>query len=62
MRKKKFKWKPYKQFLFVEDGSIDADDLAIELEKTNPKIKIIVYRQGSKIPDLIDIKKRGKHE
>lgn len=56
--KKKFKWKPYKKFLFIEDGSIDSDDLAIELEKTNPEIKIIVYRQGSRPPELISIKRR----
>ena len=58
--RKKFKWKPYKKFLFVEDGSVEWDDLHIELEKTNPEIKIVVYRQGSKIPDLIEIKGKNK--
>lgn len=58
--RKKFKYKPYKKFLFVEDGSIEWEELQIELEKTNPEIKLIVYRQGSKMPDLIDIKSKNK--
>ena len=56
--KKKFKWKPYKKFLFIEDGSIDSDSLELELVNTNPEIKIIFYRQGSRPPELINIKRR----
>ncbi|MDE6399133.1 MAG: hypothetical protein K2L51_07415 [Clostridiales bacterium] len=47
---------PYEKFLLIEDGSVDLDELKEELEKTNPEIKIIVYRQGSVRPLLVDIK------
>lgn len=50
----------YDKFLFIEDGSVDFDELKKELEKTNPEIKVIVYRQGSNMPQLVDIK--GKIE
>lgn len=58
--KKKFKWKPYKKFMFVEEGSIETNELILELEKTNPEIKVIVYRMGARQPELIDIKKKGE--
>lgn len=45
----------YKQFLFVEDGSVDIETLADELAEKNPAIKIVVYRQGSRIPELKDM-------
>lgn len=48
--------KPYKKFMFIEDGSVDIDDLIFEMERTNPEIKVIVYRQGSNRPELLDIK------
>ena len=38
-----------KQFLFVEDGSIDLN-LIEDLNESNPEIKVIVYRQGSHMP------------
>lgn len=44
-----------KKFLFVEDGSVDTDELGVQLEK-NPEIAIVVYRQGSLPPQLIDVK------
>nr|DAK85949.1 MAG TPA: hypothetical protein [Caudoviricetes sp.] len=47
-----------KKFLFVEDGSVDTDDLAAQLEN-NPEIAIVVYRQGSLPPQLVDIKNGG---
>lgn len=47
---------PYEKFLFIEDGSVDVLDLVEELSKTNPEIKVIVYRQGSIQPRLIEIK------
>ena len=43
------------RFLFVEDGSVDTDELSRQLEK-NPKIAIVVYRQGSMPPQLVDVK------
>lgn len=44
-----------KKFLFVEDGSVDTDELGRQLEK-NLEIAIVVYRQGSMPPQLIDVK------
>ena len=43
------------RFLFVEDGSVDTDELGRQLEK-NPEIAIVVYRQGSVPPQLVDVK------
>ena len=45
---------PKTKFLYVEDGSVDVDELASDLYMTNPEIKIVVYRQGSTIPVLSD--------
>ena len=45
---------PYKKFMFVEDGSVDIDYLIEELDTKNPDIKVIVYRQGSKPPFIIE--------
>lgn len=47
---------PYTKFLFVEDGSVDTDSLEKDLKKHNPEIKIVVYRQGALMPQLVDIK------
>lgn len=47
---------PYTKFLFVEDGSVDTDSLEKDLRKKNPEIKIVVYRQGAVMPQLVDIK------
>ena len=41
---------PKTKFLYVEDGSVDADELSEELYITNPEIKVIVYRQGGTPP------------
>ena len=38
-----------KKFLFIEDGSVDTDELGRRLEK-NPEIAIVIYRQGSMPP------------
>ena len=43
---------PKTKFLYVEDGSVDADALSDELYVTNPEIKVIVYRAGGAIPVL----------
>ena len=45
---------PIKKFMYIEDGSVDTDELIAELERTNPEIRVIVYRQGSQPPMLID--------
>lgn len=47
--------KPYKKFMFVEDGSVDTDTLIAEMERTNPEIRIIVYRQGANKPEFLDL-------
>lgn len=47
-----------KKFLFVEDGSVDLDELETKLAN-NPEIAIVVYRQGSLPPQLVDIKNGG---
>lgn len=44
-----------KKFLFIEDGSVDTDDLGERLA-SNPEIAIVIYRQGSLPPQLVDIK------
>lgn len=48
---------PYTKFLFVEDGSVDTDSLEKDLIKRNPEIKVVVYRQGATMPQLVDIMK-----
>ena len=40
-------------FLYVEDGSVDYDELVEDLALHNPGIKVILYRQGSAKPELI---------
>ena len=40
---------PVKQFMFIEDGSVDLSELD-DLERRNPGIKIVVYKQGSAWP------------
>lgn len=49
---------PYTKFLFIEDGSVDTDSLEKDLRKHNPEIKIVVYRQGATMPQLVDIKEQ----
>lgn len=50
-----------KRFLFVEDGSVDTDELGRQLEN-NPEIAIVVYRQGSMLPQLVDVKEHGNDD
>lgn len=45
---------PIKQFLFVEDGSVDSDKLIETLGTKNPEIEVVIYRQGASMPKLID--------
>lgn len=40
-----------KKVLFVEDGSVDTDDI----EERFPDIPIIIYRQGAPKPEFIDV-------
>ena len=49
---------PYTKFLFCEDGSVDTDSLEKSLRKQNPEIKVVVYRQGAAMPQLVDIKEQ----
>lgn len=46
---------PIKKFLFVEDGSVDTDELQEVLEERAPDIRMVVYRQGSVHPELVDV-------
>lgn len=46
---------PIKKFLFIEDGSVDIDDLIQDIENKNPEIKVVIYRQGAQPPLLKDI-------
>lgn len=48
---------PYEKFLFIEDGSVETDSLILELEETNPEIKVVVFRQGSVKPELVNIER-----
>ncbi len=45
----------YKKLLLVEDGSVDAEKLKRDLKKHNPEIKMIIYRQGAAVPQLISM-------
>lgn len=47
--------KPIKKFLFVEDGSVDCDKLIEDLSMKNPEIKVVVYRQGAREPQLKEV-------
>lgn len=43
------------KFLFVEDGTIDLEKVEQSLAVTNPEIKVVVYRQGGSVPQLIEL-------
>ena len=43
----------YKKLLLVEDGSVDLEKITEDL-KDEP-IYIILYRQGARIPEVIDL-------
>lgn len=45
-----------KKLLFVEDGSVDVDNL--EDEMMDLGIKVIVYRNGGAMPKLIDLEEK----
>lgn len=45
-----------KQLLLVEDGSVDTDDLKDYLGESNPEIKVVIYRQGSTPPILVELR------
>ena len=53
MRKQKIK--PYKKLLYIESRSVDPRFLQT-LRAANPEIFIIIYRQGSIPPKLVDIR------
>ena len=46
---------PVKKFLFVEDGTVDTDELEEILHQRNPEIKLVVYRQGGTPPRLEEV-------
>lgn len=43
----------YKKLLLVEDGSVDLEKITEDL-KEEP-IYILLYRQGARIPEVIDL-------
>lgn len=45
---------PIKYFLFVEGGSIELDNIK-NIERRNPEIKVVVYRQGARVPELKEV-------
>ena len=47
--------KRVEKFIFVEDGSVDADELEERLAETNPESKVVVYRQGARAPELVEV-------
>lgn len=49
------KTKKKTKFLFVEDGSVDLEEVEQSLAITNPEIKVVVYRQGAREPQLKDL-------
>lgn len=48
-------FKTVEKFLFVEDGSVDLDVLD-SLAVTNPEVKVLVVRQGGRVPELKEVK------
>lgn len=54
----KSKSTPKKQLIFVEEGSVDIDELENSLAITNPEIKVIAYRQGGRPPELINVENK----
>lgn len=44
-----------KKFLFIEDGSVDIDELREKLNN-NPESAVVVCRQGSVPPELVENK------
>lgn len=46
---------PVKQFMFIEENSVDLSCLQ-DLERRNPGVKIVVYKQGTAWPVLKDCK------
>jgi hypothetical protein len=45
--------RPIEKFLFVEDGTVDTDELIGTLSIKNPEIHVVVYRQGGRPPEII---------
>ncbi len=50
------------KLLFVEDGSVDLDEINQSIEENALPIKVIVYRQGACQPILVDIKDGVKND
>ena len=44
-----------RRFLFVEDGSIDVDELQAYIDENNLHIHIVIYRQGTPIPTFKEL-------
>lgn len=48
--------KKIKKFLFIEGGSVLSETVE-EVERRNPEIKVIIYRQGAAAPILVEAEK-----
>lgn len=44
-----------RKLLFVEDGSVDIDELQAYIDEHNLPIHIVVYRQGAPIPIIKEL-------
>ena len=47
--------KGYTKFLFVEDGSVDSDNLIEDLKIKNPEIKVVIYRKSAEKPIILNL-------
>ena len=52
--------RPIEKFLFIEDGTVDTDELIETLSIKNPEIHVVVYRQGGRPPELMQNGRIGK--
>jgi hypothetical protein len=52
--------RPIEKLLFVEDGTVDTDELIETLSIKNPEIHVVVYRQGGRPPELMQNGRIGK--
>jgi len=46
----------FNRFIFIEDGTVDIDELETAFKKAKDPTKIIVYRQGCQPPKLVEFK------
>lgn len=52
-----YKTSPADDIMFVEDGSVDVQELERALADAGRNVKVIVYRQGSALPTIVSVDK-----